>query len=148
MKKKVIILANTEKLCAYLLTSYTNAQHAPRIEQIDATLPNSSPAHSEEEELLNRFYKGKNKSDTAKNQSESTENDTGDNTCMLDSMANKICDIIIQKKSDIWDLAAPEDLSGQLFERLPINVLKKITNLKRADYTRLSIGTVERVFAS
>ena len=148
MNKKVIIIASTEKLCAYLLNSSNNVRLASDIKPINIMLNNISPKTTDISDYGGRHQGGNHEFSNPSRQTESQGGVIEKNLSLLDSMAITICDVIAHEKPDSWNLAAPAELSGQLFERLPIDVLKKLTTLKRADYTKLSIKTVERVFSS
>ncbi len=148
MKKKLIILVNAEKLCAYRLTSDAPLQQHPHIEPITTHLHTLSPDPADISDDDGRFPSGGLQHGAPMRHGEPHGRVLEKKKRLLDAMATAICDVIAHEDFDIWNLAAPADLSGQLVDRLPIHAQQKLTDLKQADYTGLPIKKIEHLFSS
>jgi hypothetical protein len=147
MKQKLIILANAEKLCAYRLTSDDPLQQQQRIEAIKTDLHHISPDPIESSDDDGRFPSGSLQHGAPMRHGEPHGRTLEKRRRLLDAMTKAICDLIEHQEFDIWNLAAPAELSEQLVKRLPIQAQQKLTDLKKADYTGLPIKEVEGLFS-
>ena len=64
----------------------------------------------------------------------------------LSDLAKAISDLVNQEDCDIWNLAIPANQADQVIHELPIDVQKKLTQLKEGDYTWLPVSEVESLF--
>ena len=64
----------------------------------------------------------------------------------LSDLAKAISDLVNQEECDIWNLAIPANQADQVIHELPIDVQKKLTQLKEGDYTWLPVNEVESLF--
>ncbi len=146
MKKKLIILANAEKLCAYRVISEEMPLEGHRIESIETHLHHLAPDPAEISDDDGRFPSGDLQYGTPMRHGEPHGRVLEKRRRLLDEMAAAICDIIDREEFDIWNLATPANLSNQLIERLPIHVQNKLTQVKKADYTGLPVKKIEQLF--
>ncbi len=66
----------------------------------------------------------------------------------LSDLAKAISDLVNQEDCDVWNLAIPANQADQVINKLPIEVQKKLTQLKEGDYTWLPRKEVQRLFDS
>jgi hypothetical protein len=147
MNKKLIILANAEKLCAYRILSDNPSLRHQRIENIETHLHHLSPDPVEITDDDGRFPSGGLQRGAPMRHGEPHGRSLEKKKRLLDEMASAICDILDHEEFDIWNLATPADLSKQLIDRLPMHVQNKLTLLKKADYTGLPIKKIELLFS-
>ncbi|MBT8037893.1 MAG: host attachment protein [Verrucomicrobiae bacterium] len=147
MKKKLIILANSEKLCAYRMISQNLPPHQHHIEKIETHRHHLSPDPADITDDDGRFPSGGLPHGAPMRHGEAHGRSLEKKKRLLDEMASAICDIIAHEEFDIWNLATPAELSLQLLKRLPMQVQVKLTRLKKADYTGLPTKQIEHLFA-
>ncbi len=64
----------------------------------------------------------------------------------LSNLAHTISKLVNEEDCDMWNLAIPAEQANQVINELPIDVQKKLTQLKEGDYTWLPVSEVESLF--
>ena len=149
MKKKLIIVANSESLLAYNLITNDLATPVTRIEPIDVNFnaPEPDPAGASDDDGC--FPGGSNVGQAvAMKHGEPHGRKTEKKKRQLNHLARSITKLVEQEHCDIWNLAIPENRAKQVIEQLPIDVQQKLTQLKKGDYTWLPAKKIEHLFAS
>ena len=147
MKKKLIILVNRECLCAYSLSKDFVLSPEPVIEKIDVNLHPTHPDPTKRSDDDGRFPGGSSiGSSTAMKHGEAHGRKTEQKKRQLSDLAKAISDLVNQEECDIWNLAIPANQADQVIHELPIDVQKKLTQLKEGDYTWLPVSEVESLF--
>ena len=149
VKKKLIILANSETLCAYRMLSGGIFSPQGRIEKIPIILPPLQPDPTETTDNDGRFPGGSTVNNrTSMRHGEPHGRKTERRKRQLRNMAHTICDLFNHEDFDVWNLAIPEGLSHQLIEQLPIQVQHKLTHCVNGDYNRQPTHKIEHLFSS
>lgn len=66
----------------------------------------------------------------------------------LSNLAHTISKLVNEEDCDMWNLAIPAEQANQVINELPIDVQKKLTQLKEGDYTWLPHKEIQRLFDS
>ena len=149
MKKKLIILVNRESLCAYSQSKDWLIPECQSIEKINVNLEpsRSDPTICTDED--GRFPGGSSIGySPAMKHGEAHGRKTEQKKRQLSDLAKAISDLVNQEDCDIWNLAIPANQADQVINKLPIEVQKKLTQLKEGDYTWLPRKEVQRLFDS
>jgi len=149
VKKKLIIIADSESLFAYNQLTDDLATPATRIEQIktDFTPLRPDPAGASDDDGC---FPGVSMTGqaTAMKHGEPHGRKTEKKKRLLKHLAKTISDIVSEEDCDVWNLAIPGDQAQQVIDYLPIDVQQKLTRLKKGDYTWLPADEVGELFAS
>jgi len=147
MTKKLIIIANAEKLCAYRMLRDEMLQPQAHIERIETELHHLSPDPVEVSDDDGRFPSGSLQHGASMRHGEPHGRISEKKRRLLNDMESAIAHIMDQEDFDTWDLAIPAELSKQFIERLPTHLNQKLKQIKKADYTKLPIKEVEQLFS-
>ena len=148
MQKKLIILANNESLRAYNLTRDDLATPTTRIEPSDVDLHPRQPDPTGASDDDGCFPGGSSVGQTvAMKHGEPHGRKTEKKKRFIRDLAKTISELINREECDIWNLAMPANQAQQLIDELPIDVQKKLTQLKEGDYTWLPASEVQELFA-
>lgn len=146
MKKKLIILANAEKLCAYRVMTDDESSARQRIESIETDLHHLLPNPIDVSDSDGRFPSGTLQHGAAMRHGESHGRTSEKKKRQLEELASAICDLIDHEEFDLWNLAAPADILDQLIERFPVHIKNKLTKVDKADYTGFPVKKIEGLF--
>jgi hypothetical protein len=149
MKKKLIILVNRESLCAYSQSKDWLIPECQSIEKINVNLEPSRPDPTICTDEDGRFPGGSSIGySPAMKHGEAHGRKTEQKKRQLSDLAKAISDLVNQEDCDVWNLAIPANQADQVINKLPIEVQKKLTQLKEGDYTWLPRKEVQRLFDS
>ena len=149
VKKKLIILANSENLYAYRLITGDSFPTQVRIERIPVVLSPLSPDPTETTDDDGMFPGGSSiKNRTSMGHGEPHGRKTERKKRQIHDMAQAICNLFNQEDFDLWNLAIPQEISHRLIEQLPIQVQGKLTYYISGDYTRHPTHEIEQLFSS
>ena len=149
MKKKLIIIANSEALVAYNQLTDDLATPVTRIEQIKTNFkpPQPDPAGASDDDGCFPGVSMTGQATTMKH-GEPHGRKTEKKKRQLKHLAKTIGDIVSEEDCDVWNLAMPANQAQQVIDQLPIDVQQKLTRLKKGDYTWLPADEVGELFAN
>ena len=147
MNKKLIVIANAEKLCAYRMLQDEMLQPQPHIERIETELHHLSPDPVEVSDDDGRFPSGSLQHGASMRHGEPHGRTSEKKRRLFNDMESAISNIMDQEDFDTWDLAIPAELSKRLIQRLPPHLNQKLKQIKNADYTKLPMKEVEQLFS-